>query len=336
MPNPGGPSVEWIETPSLRDLEPIADMLNRWNAELIPGERPSPTEEYEAIFNRGPAHETSRLAVARQGRELVGATVLVTEDLEGRRNDANLDFVLVAPHARRRGVATALVDSAIVQARKAGRSRLTCTAPAHDGVVEGFARSFKAEPELLEQQNRASTSGLDPQLLRRWVDAAKERAADYSLIRCDGGVPDDLRPAFARLTSVMNTAPHGPNLEDLVLSSDDVVEVQQSFGDLGYRRWTLIARHDPSGELAGYTELMISPFRPWMAFQWDTGVDPAHRNRGLGRWMKATNALRILEEVPEVEEIETWNAKSNTSMLGINQAMGFRTVVEWQGWEMPI
>jgi len=82
--------------------------------------------------------------------------------------------------------------------------------------------------------------------------------------------------------------------------------------------------------------LMISPFRPWMAFQWDTGVDPKHCDLGLGRWLKATNALRLLEEAPQVEEIETWNASSNASMLGINDEMGFRPVAEWQSWEMPI
>lgn len=328
--------MEWIESPTLGDLEPVADMLNQWNAEVIPGERPSPVTELDAGINRVPAYQKAHLAVVRQGEDVVGATVLNTEDLGGRRNDANLGFLLVRPEARRRGIATKMLDAAIARAREAGRTRLTSSAAAGDRAADGFARRCKAEPELLEQQNRARTSELDPDLLRDWVSRTNERAGDYSLIRVDGAMPEELRPAFAALNSVMNTAPHGPNLEDLVLSADDVVETQRAFADLGYGRWTVVARHDPSGDLAGFTELMTSPFRPWMAFQWDTGVDPKHRNLGLGRWLKAANALRLLEERPEVEEIETWNAESNAPMLGINRSMGFRTVAEWQSWEMPI
>lgn len=328
--------MEWIESPTLGDLEPVADMLNRWYADVIPGERPSPVAELEAGINRLPAYQEAHLALATQGADVVGATVLNVEDLEGRRNDANLGFLLALPAARRRGVATKLLGAAIARARETGRTRMTCSSAAGDSAADAFARHCKAKPELVEQQNRARTSDLDRGLLTDWVDKSAERAHDYSLIRIDGAMPEGLRPAFAALNSVMNTAPHGPNLEDLVLSTDDVVETQRAYAELGYGRWTVIARHGPSGELAGFTELMTSPFRPWMAFQWDTGVDPKHRNLGLGRWLKAANALRLLEELPEVEEIETWNAKSNASMLGINQAMGFRTVAEWQSWEFPI
>ena len=328
--------VNWIGSPNVGDLEPIAEMLNRWYAGVIPGERPAPAEELEAAINRAPAYQESHLAVVEDGRDVLGAALLITEDLEGRRNDAHLDFLLVLPEARGRGVGRALVDAAAARARDKGRTRLTCSSVAGDAAADAFARSLKAEAELLEQQNRASTAGMDADLLRLWVRRSQERAQDYSLISSDGALPDELRAEFARLNQVMNTAPHGPNLEDLIMSPADLDECRRAFDDQGYRRWTVIARHDPSGALVGFTELMFSPFRPWMAFQWDTGVDTGHRNLGLGRWMKAVNALRVLDELPDVEQIETWNAASNASMLGINRAMGFEAVAEWQSWEMPV
>ena len=328
--------MNWVGSPDIGGLEPIAEMLNRWYAEVIPGERPAPVEELEAAINRVPAYEESHLAVVEDDRGILGAALLVTEDLEGRRNDAHLDFLLVLPEARGRGLGRALLDATAAKARAKGRTRLTCSSAAGDAAADAFARGFKAEPELLEQQNRASTAEMDPDLLRLWVRRSQERARDYSLIRSDGPLPDELRAEFARLNQVMNTAPRGPNLEDLVMSPAELDECRRTFDDQGYRRWTVIARHDPSGTLVGFTELMFSPFRPWMAFQWDTGVDTNHRNLGLGRWMKAVNALRVLEERPEVEQIETWNAASNASMLGINRAMGFKAVAEWQSWEMPV
>lgn len=329
-------SVEWLESPTLTDLAPVAEMLNRWYARVIPGEPPTPVEELEAYVNRPPSHHASWVAVATGGGRVLGAVRVVVEELEGRQKDASIDFLLVEPEARRRGLGTALLKAAVERARLSGRKRLTGEALVGDQAGEAFARRHGADPELLEQQNRAVLAAIDPDLLRDWIDRAAERAEGYSLVRIDGLCPEELLADFARLNAVMNTAPSGPNLEDLILSPGDVVETQRAFEAMGYTRWTVIARHDRTGELAGFTEMMLSPFRPWLASQWDTGVDPRHRNLGLGRWMKAANALRLIEEQPRVEQIETWNAGSNSPMLSINRAMGFRTVAEWQVWETAI
>lgn len=311
-------------------------MLNRWNAEIVPGDRPAPVDELQATIARAPAHRETHLVVAEDRGSLLGSALVVMDDLEGRRRDANVDFLLVDPSARRQGVGSSLLQAIAAKARESGRLRLCGAAPAGDPAAAGFAARHRAEPEMIERHNRLRTAEMEADLLRAWMHRATERASEYGLVRVDGVCPDDLLEPLARLNDVMNTAPHGPNLEDLLLSADDLRDIQRTYDALGYRRWTVIARHEPSGELAGFTELMISPFRPWMAFQWDTGVDPKHRNLGLGRWIKAANALRLLEEHPEVEEIETWNADSNASMLGINDAMGFRAVAEWQAWEMPV
>lgn len=328
--------MEWLESPTLTDLAPVVEMLNEWNARVIPGERPSPCEELEALVNRPPSHHASWVAVAMDGNRVVGSVRLIVEELEGRQKDANIDFLLVELDARRRGVGTALLEAAVERARRSGRKRLSGGSPAGDEAGEAFARHHGADPELLEQQNRAITADVDPDMLRGWIDRASDRAEGYSLVRIDGVCPEELLADFSRLNAVMNTAPSGPNLEDLILSPADVLATQRAFEEMGYIRWTVIARHDPSGELAGFTELMLSPFRPWLAFQWDTGVDPRHRNLGLGRWMKAANALRLMEERPDVQQIETWNAGSNAPMLSINRAMGFRTVAEWQLWEVAV
>lgn len=330
------PSVEWLESPSLEELEPVSNLLNRWNAEVVPGDRPAPVTELHATLERAPAHQKGRLGVVRDRGALLGAVRLSMEDLDGRRRDAYLDFLLVEPSERRCGVGGALLDAARALARNSGRQRLSGSAPVTDAAAAGFASVHGADREMVERQNRLSTSRIDPGLLRTWAHRASERAAEYALIAVDGPCPDDLLGPLARLNDVMNSAPHGPNLEDLHLTPANLREIQRAYEAQGYRRWTVIARHEPSGDLAGFTEMMISPFRPWMAFQWDTGVDPKHRDLGLGRWLKATNALRLLEEAPQVEEIETWNASSNASMLGINDEMGFRPVAEWQSWEMPI
>ena len=328
--------AEWLESPTLTDLAPVAEMLDRWYERVIPGEPPTPVEELEALVNRPPSHHASWVAVATRSGRVQGAVRLVVEQLEGRQKDANIDFLVVEPEAGRQGLGTALLEAAVERARRAGRKRLSGGSAVGDQAADAFARRHRGEPELLEQQNRAVVADIDVDLLRDWMDKSAERAEGYSLVRIDGICPEELLADFSRLNAVMNTAPSGPNLEDLILSPGDVAETQRAFQAMGYTRWTVIARHDRTGELAGFTEMMLSPFRPWLAFQWDTGVDPRHRNLGLGRWMKAANALRLIEEQPRVEQIETWNAGSNAPMLSINRAMGFRTVAEWQLWETAI
>ena len=97
---------------------------------------------------------------------------------------------------------------------------------------------------------------------------------------------------------------------------------------------TLIAVHRPSGAYAGYTQLRTQDLQPDLAWQWDTGVHPDHRNLGLGRWLKAEMIERTVRDFPAVERVDTFNAGSNRPMLAINIEMGYEAVHEqsiWQG-----
>jgi GNAT superfamily N-acetyltransferase len=171
-------------------------------------------------------------------------------------------------------------------------------------------------------------------MLEGWVRRAKDRAHDYSLVCFDGPCPDELLEGFALLTRVMNTAPRSAGDQDV---HSTPAEVRASHETLLRRMgwvWTACACHEATGKLVGFTQLLATRARPWLGQQWDTGVDPAHRNLGLGRWLKAANALRLLDERPEVTTIETWNAGVNAAMLAINDGMGFRPVADWQEWTL--
>lgn len=62
-------------------------------------------------------------------------------------------------------------------------------------------------------------------------------------------------------------------------------------------------------------------------------VRPEHRGHGLGRRLKAALALRLLDERPEVTRVETWNARSNSHMVAINQDMGFDAIGWTSTWQ---
>jgi GNAT superfamily N-acetyltransferase len=95
-----------------------------------------------------------------------------------------------------------------------------------------------------------------------------------------------------------------------------------------------VGRHDATDELVGYTEIMFPSHVSEGAWQEATAVDPTHRDKGLGRWLKATNGLRLFTEKPHVEYVDTWNAFSNAPMLGINIAMGFEVIKSFSEYQI--
>jgi GNAT superfamily N-acetyltransferase len=111
-----------------------------------------------------------------------------------------------------------------------------------------------------------------------------------------------------------------------------VAQVDRWLEQSGRGRWTLFVR-DPSGACVGGTNVELAPWEPATVFQDDTGIDPDHRGRGLGKWVKAAMLMKVRAELPDAERVVTGNAFSNAPMLAINDTLGFvvnRTRTEWQ------
>jgi GNAT superfamily N-acetyltransferase len=92
----------------------------------------------------------------------------------------------------------------------------------------------------------------------------------------------------------------------------------------GRRVTESVARHAPSGRLVAFTRIEVSPDQPDLGYQQDTLVLREHRGHALGRRLKAANALRVMDALPEVAAVRTWNAASNEHMLAVNRALGYR------------
>jgi len=94
-----------------------------------------------------------------------------------------------------------------------------------------------------------------------------------------------------------------------------------------------VAQHIPSARLVAFTELAVDEARPQIAHQEDTLVLSEHRGHRLGMLLKGENLARLHELLPEVLEVETYNAEENRPMLAINELMGFTPMLyagEWQ------
>jgi GNAT superfamily N-acetyltransferase len=243
----------------------------------------------------------------------------------------------VRPDRRRQGIGRLLVERLVGAAESDGRTVIQAMTHDRASAGEVFARRVGAEPKSATHTNRLLVSDLDVQLMRTWVDEGPKRADGYSLLWFDDRCPDDLLDAMADLMHVMETAPtDGLDIEGDKKTPEWIRKMEAWLKAEETERWVVIARHDATGELAGYTEVMWTRHRPLTVQQGDTGVWPKHRGHALGKWLKAAMALRVLEERPGIKDIRTGNADSNAPMLGINHAMGFKPYMAALWWNLNV
>jgi hypothetical protein len=172
--------------------------------------------------------------------------------------------------------------------------------------------------------------------MQRWVDASHP---DYAIEWVpDGPYPEEWLADMARLHDVLaNDAPMGDlPVEQRTTSFDELRADNRRSVALGNTRWTVIARHVPSGEPVGYSEVTTADRDPVHVFQGATAVDGKHRGHALGRQLKAAMFLRIVRELPDAKYIRTFNADSNEPMLAVNRAMGFVPFIAGVRWTIDL
>jgi mycothiol synthase len=261
--------------------------------------------------------------IAREGHALVGHAVLELEYVETNRHIGAFN-IGVRPERRKEGIGTRLLQPVVDAATADGRTVLESWTT--DGTPgDAFAATLALDTRYFERRSRLVTGELDRAMLDQWVTRARQRAADYSLFGFDDACPEALLDQYIAVNDVMNTAPREElDMEDEHFTPDRIRERDRRAAQRDDHLWCLIVRHDPTGHFAGYTEIEWSAYMNELVWQGGTAVDPVHREKGLGRWLKAAMLLRLLDERPEVRYVDTWNAGSNEPMLAINVALGFR------------
>ena len=309
-------------------------LVQAFQDEVYPDRPAVPHDEFARIFRSQPVLPRSRTWVARHEDEAVGVAEMEVWRVGQAHPDVDIT-VFVAPEWRGRGTGSDLLRQLVSAGRQEGAAVLSAEAlPESPGAR--FLAARGARQVLVDRRSVLELSRVDTALLDDWVRRAAARGGDYSLVGWDGPCPPELVERFAEVRNVMNTAPTGEGYwEDAQWAPEAVRSIERSWVERGHEWWTLAARHDSTSDLVGYTQLLFRSDRPGLATQEDTAVDQAHRNRGLGRWLKAAMLQRLLAERPDVARVETENAGSNAPMLAINETLGFRCVTEMGLWQLP-
>ncbi|MBW3555851.1 MAG: GNAT family N-acetyltransferase [Actinobacteria bacterium] len=324
------------ETAPEHELRMLYDLHLEIHDELWSEDPREPFELWKKDVTEVPSwRRTLRWAVWSDDRARALALATLSMGFtETNRHLADFD-VTVRREVRRRGAGLQLLAPVVAAAEAEGRTLLEAGAPT-DTPGTAFLDAVGAETKIVERKSRMVVADVDRAMLELWVERAAERAAGYSLLAWDGPVPEEYLERFVDLQMVMNTAPRDDReVDDWVHTPQRQRENEERYARKGETWWTLVARHDATDGLVGYTEFVFPPHDPTVVWQEATVVDPTHRDRGIGRWLKAVNCLRLMDERPDVRYVDTWNAFSNAPMLGINNAMGFQVVKSYSDYQIP-
>ncbi|MCU1589383.1 MAG: GCN5-related N-acetyltransferase [Frankiales bacterium] len=240
--------------------------------------------------------------------------------------------VHVLPELRRRGLGRELLQHALDETATRGRPRVFFEVPspypAGPAPAAPLLRSVGARPVLKEVRRLLDLSDLpdleapiaDGYRFEQWVDVA----------------PEELVEGLAHLCARMSTdAP----LEDMdwepeIWDAARYRRKEASAQARGRVRYAGAAVHVASGQVVAMTDIGVSRHHSEVAYQWDTIVLHEHRGHGLGLALKARNHELLVKSEPATRWVNTWNAESNTHMVGINERLGFRPVDYWTEWQL--
>jgi GNAT superfamily N-acetyltransferase len=322
--------VDWITDGADERLAPAAGLLTAWERDELDQARTTPVDEVAQSVWSHPFGLRASVAVAESEGRVVGAAHLTID--AANPHTAWMRWLVVDHSFRRRGVGRALIAALQQAARAEGIGQLGHAALADSDMAAAFGSAVGARPGLVVEQNRLLIADIPSGLVPRWIERSSERAAGYSLVSWNNECPEEYLERCARAYEIMNTAPDqldepmAPNAERV--RAGLAVHVGQGEG------FHTTVLDEKSGELVALTELRHIRFRPWYAGQGDTCTHPAHRDKGLGRWIKAHNLQWLLDRHPEVEEIDTYNADGNEPMVNLNRELGFRCLRLWRHWRV--
>ena len=328
-----GIRIDLIDTPTAPEsfLRELAAYYAVLDAEEMPGDPPTPFEARIADWRNVSVHYPVFRWVLRDEDRICAVAVAAFDRDQNLAN--GYGRVHVHPAMRGRGHARAIAGPMFDLLEGQGRTRFD-TMIENDAPAETLAGALGLKSVYQEKRSRLDVAELDMGLMDAWIERSRERASDYELVYCQSPLPEAAVQSFCDLALVMNSAPREDfEEEDEVLTPAAWRELESHVIDSKCQLHNLIAVHKPTGDFVGYTQIKTQDLQPDLAWNWDTAVDSRHRNKGLGRWLKAMLIQRVVGAYPDLERVDTFNAGSNEPMLEINLEMGFEPIHVANAWQ---
>jgi GNAT superfamily N-acetyltransferase len=331
--------------PHLVELGPdddrFADWCEVWAASGRadrPDEQPRPASDHVALGRQlvasgGSRDGTHRAAVVDGA--VVGALRMILPTMDNL-TVAIVD-IAVHPGHRRRGIGRMLLAEGTRLAEAHGRTELISEVDeaGPDAAGRFFALRHGWTCDLLETR-RDLLLPPDEDRLSSLEAEARSASTGYEVVTWRDHTPDALLDDRALLEQRMTTdAPHGDlPVEEERWDGERIREYEASHVARG--RTVLSAGAVRDGRLVGFTELQVLLAQPERAHQGGTLVLPEHRGNRLGALMKAAVLRELTAGFPSVRRVSTYNSDTNTPMVAVNEALGFRPAGQLSTWSLSL
>jgi GNAT superfamily N-acetyltransferase len=331
--------------PQIVELDPdddrFADWCEVWAASGRadrPDEPPRPASDHVALGRQlvtpgGSRDGTHRAAVVDGA--VVGALRLILPVLDNL-TVAIVD-VAVHPEHRRQGIGAFLLAEGTRLADAHGRTELISEVdePGPDAAGRAFALRHGWTCDLLETR-RDLLLPPDEDRLSALEAEARRGSGGYEIVTWRDHTPDELLDDRAVLERRMTTdAPHGDlPVEEEHWDGERIREYEATHVARG--RTVLSAGAVKDGRLVAFTDLQVPLAQPERAHQGGTLVLREHRGHRLGALMKATVLREVAASFPAVRRVSTYNSDTNTPMVAVNEALGFRPAGQLSTWSLRL
>ena len=257
-------------------------------------------------------------------------------ELPSRRN-AHIGYlyVFVDPPMRRRGYGTALLRHGARRAAANGRTLLS-NEMRRVSPGSAFAAAMGAKAGVVEIRRVLEVGSIPPGRLAELRARAEPAAQGYSLLDWAGPTPEEDVLGVAKVVVAMADAPRNPSEEAHQVDPQRVRDHERRSVEIGMQRYSVAARCDRTGELAGLTQLGVNPQDPEWGFQFITAVARQHRGHRLGLLVKVVMLELLATAEPDLRRIITGNADGNQHMIAINAELGYHILDEDQSWELDV
>jgi len=277
-----------------------------------------------ALADPQPGPSSHRLAwlAATPDRSPVGNAYLRIFTSPGQDHLAELTLD-VHPAERRAGVGSQLLTAALDAAREHDRRSVIAQTEADSpGAAFLAARGFRKVLTLTYTRLALADAGpAAPDALDALVAAPHP---GYRLVSWSGTVPAELLDTFTASRRAMDDMPmDDTDYGTVAWDRERVLAVAEAVARRGEHLHTVAALHEPTGAIAGFTELVVPADGTGDAQHYGTGVLPEHRGHGLAGWMKAESIRHARAQHPDLAGLLTDTADSNTHMRRINDALGY-------------
>jgi mycothiol synthase len=270
---------------------------------VVPGERASSVADLRRAQGEGELQVLADLDGALAGSGVAGRSTL-----------AGLGFVAarVLPHARRRGVGTAVLR--VLERHVAELGFGAAFATADDAVALAFASRF----------------------------GFREVGRQVEQVRTVGEEPDPVVPAGVEIVSVAERPELWPLAYDAVaveafadLPVPRPAEVSPDEWERAWMTWpegTFVAC--AGDEIVGLAGLLHDEDNPWRAEHALTAVRRDWRSRGVASALKRVTIAWAARS--GIRELYTWTQEGNAEMRRLNERLGYRPRRECASLEAPL